>query len=980
MQSLWAQHKTIVAQRSLEAVRSLFRREGKQLVVQGKAPLLLRNPAHTFFVQKGQVDLFLVDLVRGSPMGRRFHFVRVHAGELILGMEPLPSNDPDHAFGIIAVGMAGTALWTADRARLQECAQAQHVSDALHGAVDRWVQRLSEGLSDHAPPAERIEALPTGRVVYEPGTVICASPKTIWFRQFEGTSKLVGVSPIRPKRTAMLPLTRQTWLEIETTVTMAIVDSQTYFRWDPQWTSVERFHRVVLDCLGRRALNAREVEVEQLRARERASQKSVQRALSGLATITKSSAVMDVGVHEEPGVLMACRRIGHKLGVPIEDPGEVEGGVRAEDIAQASRLRLRTVLLPTDWMKAVREPMLGFLGSFERPVALLPRQLGGFKLYDPSTGETVRATAKTTAELNPSAYVFYRPLPARVLSLWDILKFSSFGIKRDLLVVLFTGLLLGGMAMVVPWATGKMIDDLIPSADKAALFQLGGMLVVLATSTALVQIVRGAVAMRLQMRSSASLQAAVWDRLLALPVPFFRRFAAADLALRANSIETLREALSGGTLTAMLMSLSSLLNFAVMVAYSAKLALIAAGLAMVNVVFATIVGVRSVLVGRELAEIEGRLSSLVLQLIGGITKLRVAGAERRAFALWAQRFVKKRILSFTARKIDSRMAVVSAVWPTLMSVAIFQAVAQGETQTMGTGAFLAFNAAFGIFVGGLVELARTGVNLLDVVPIVERAKPLFLAKPETNEQKTHPGKLRGAIQISHVSFRYTPEGPLILDDVNFEIAPGEFVAIVGASAAGKSTLLRIMLGFEHPESGGVFFDRQELSSLDATEVRRQMGVVLQSGQPVAGDILENIFASRRLTVDDAWEAARMAGLDQDIDRMPMKMHTVLGQGAPSLSGGQRQRLMIARAVVTKPRILFFDEATSALDNNTQAQVTQSLERLQATRVVVAHRLSTIKNADKIVVMERGRVVQLGTYEELVEVDGVFKDIARRQIT
>jgi ATP-binding cassette subfamily C protein len=265
------------------------------------------------------------------------------------------------------------------------------------------------------------------------------------------------------------------------------------------------------------------------------------------------------------------------------------------------------------------------------------------------------------------------------------------------------------------------------------------------------------------------------------------------------------------------------------------------------------------------------------------------------------------------------------------------------------------------------------------VPLYERAAPILKTLPEVDSTRSNPGELSGAIEANHLVFRYRPDSPLVLRDLSFTVQPGQFVAFVGPSGCGKSTLLRLLLGFEQPESGAVYFDGQDLAGLDVQAVRRQMGVVLQTGKLISGDILTNIIGAAPLTVDDAWEAARLSGLDRDIQAMPMGLHTVINESGGGLSGGQRQRMMIARAIVAKPRLLLFDEATSALDNHTQSIVSQSLKGLKATRIVIAHRLSTIIDADRIFVVDKGRIEQSGTYEELMKQGGLFAELAKRQL-
>jgi ATP-binding cassette subfamily C protein len=387
-------------------------------------------------------------------------------------------------------------------------------------------------------------------------------------------------------------------------------------------------------------------------------------------------------------------------------------------------------------------------------------------------------------------------------------------------------------------------------------------------------------------------------------------------------------------------------------------------------------------VERPLNELRGKLSGRVLQLINGVARFRVSATESRAFATWAADFSEQRRLTNRARIIANRIAVFNAAFPVLACAAIFFFAAQPMLttgHTLGTGSFMAFQAAFLQTLMCVIELSACTLAVMSVVPLYERARPILTALPEEAAAQNQVPELDGRLELSHVSFRYKPDRPLILDDISLSVRAGEFVAFVGPSGCGKSTLFRLLLGFERPESGSISYDGLELSTLDAAAVRRQAGVVLQNSTLFSGDIFTNIVGSMLLTLDDAWEAARMSGLDTDIEAMPMGMHTMVGEGGAGLSGGQRQRLMIARALVHRPRILLLDEATSALDNQTQAIVSQALDRLRATRLVIAHRLSTVMRADRIVVLEKGRIVQQGRYEELLGVPGMFQELAKRQL-
>jgi ABC-type bacteriocin/lantibiotic exporter with double-glycine peptidase domain len=357
----------------------------------------------------------------------------------------------------------------------------------------------------------------------------------------------------------------------------------------------------------------------------------------------------------------------------------------------------------------------------------------------------------------------------------------------------------------------------------------------------------------------------------------------------------------------------------------------------------------------------------------------VAAAESFAYAAWAADFARSRELQRRAGRIGNVATVVNAVYLPLCSLAMFALLAGPARGSLSAAGFLTFNSAATMMLSSAGQLTGALLSAVSAVPMVEQLRPVLDTAPEVPDGSTQPGELSGAIEAVAVSYRYPGEGPLVLDEVSLRVAPGEFVAVVGPSGCGKSTLLRMLIGFDAPVSGSVRYDGQDLAALDLAAVRRQCGVVLQHAQPFSGSILDCIRGAGTYSLEEAWQAAAMAGLAEDIKAMPMGMHTVLPDGGAAVSGGQRQRLMIAQALIRRPRILFLDEATSALDNATQRTVIDSTRALRATRIVVAHRLSTVLDADRVVVMAAGRIVQQGTPADLLaDTTGPFHALVRRQ--
>lgn len=697
--------------------------------------------------------------------------------------------------------------------------------------------------------------------------------------------------------------------------------------------------------------------------------------------------VIDTGAagthaHDADPLVAAFTQAARHAGIDAALPQQALGADSVETLAEAAGIRVRRVALRGQWWTGDGGALVASMVDDGGWAALVPSAGGkGYVLYRGAHAQPVDEAV--AAQLSGFAYTLYRPPPAGRLSLGSLAAFALRGLGADLRLLLGLGLALLLLGLATPVATGIMIDTVIPSAQASQAWQLMGVLLLVAATTSVLELVRALALMRIETRMDGTMQAAMWDRVLRLPVPFFRRFAVGDLATRLQSIEELRRALSGSTVAALLGGAFSLGNFLLLVHYSPRLALAALACALVVVLCMGAIGYYKLRAERQVADYAGRLSGRAIEYLAGIAKLRAAAAEARAFANWAALFATARRLAFRAGRLGALDDVFFAAYPVLASALLFAlmgaALAAGQGQGgLSTGQFIAFHEAFGTFLGGLASVAGTLLNLLRLVPVAERARPVLDALPEVAPGKRHPGKLRGGIEVRGLAFRYG-EGPDVLSGVDLSIAPGSFVAIVGPSGSGKSTLLRLLLGFEQPSAGVISYDAQDLAELDVTAVRRQLGVVLQQGQLLSGTVFQNIVGARNLPLEQAEEAARLCALEEDLQQMPMGMHTVISEGCSTLSGGQRQRILIARAIVHRPNILFFDEATSALDNRTQAQISRSLEQIRATRIVVAHRLSTIAQADEIIVLDRGRIVQRGTYASLLGQPGMFAELARRQI-
>ncbi len=948
----------------------------------GNEPLLLDGAGTMHVVVSGTVAVFCAETDGGVAVGPRRFLFRVGAGEPLISVPGAPGR----RLRLIAVAAAAARL------RDVPLATARGRSGTLPAPfvtrIEQWVNRVGRLLTGFEPPVVTRKVEDDGAVALDDGQCLRpASDRVAWMAVERGTVHCMGAAEMPlAAGDGVLPVGSPMWVTAAGAATVRARATNSLTDAAELVAALSHLDRIVLAHLQREALAADDAERRRLQERGRRQAHLTDAALEDLAAVLDPR---DVPATCDTSLLTVLTAVGDALGVEIKPPGRSEDMGRVADpldaIARASRVRTRRVLLSGAWWRQDCGPLVAYSADEERrPLALLQGRRQRYEIFDPVTRERTPVDAATAATLDPEAVMLYRPLPARKLTLWDLVRFSLAGRGRDLAFILMTGTAATLLGMLTPQATALLMDQAIPEANVRLLLELGLALAAAAFGQAVFALAEGVVSMRLGLGTEAASQAAVWDRLLSLKPSFFRKYSSGDLQSRALAANDVGRELNGATLRTIFTSFLALLNLGLLLYYSAKLALIAVVVTAVALAVTASFGAavrRKIIV---LEDLRGAFYGLVIQLVGGVSKLRVAGAEQRAYTTWVRRYTEQLRVMFAAQRLEDYVVIFNGVVPTLGTISLFwfgygQMLAEGAAKPLSIGTFLAFNAAFGTFLGGATSLSNTIIGMLDTMTRGKRIRPILEAQPEVDPSKSDPGRLAGRVELERIVFRYRDDGPKILDDISLRAEPGEFIALVGPSGSGKSTVFRLLLGFEAPESGAVLFDGQDVAGLDVTAVRRQLGVVLQSGRLNTGSIYDNIACGSLVSLDEAMEAARDAGLESDLAQMPMGLHTVVSEGGGNLSGGQRQRLLIARALVVRPCILLFDEATSALDNRTQSVVGESLARRSVTRIVIAHLLSTVRSASRIYVLDEGCIVQQGTFEELTASEGPFARMMARQM-
>ena len=718
---------------------------------------------------------------------------------------------------------------------------------------------------------------------------------------------------------------------------------------------------------------------EQIQNRIRKDREHVSDSLLQVADSVGGKARFHARESEAENIRTEVARICHyfELEIPEEVPATDSVNDMIDYLVRPLGIMRRRIVLEDRWWKNSDGPLLAVEKETGRMRALLPGLFSGYKYYDDRTGDFTKVNASNRDRFEMDAVCFYRPLPNEAMTGKDLVIFLlKHAELSDVLMIQGAMLLTTIVGIITPLITQVIFAHIIPSGKYALLASAAVLLASTAVATYLLTSVKTAIMSRIVNRMDTLLQNGVIGRMLSLPVKFFSDKSAGGLSQSVGSLTLLPTILTElffGTGVMVAMSLLYILQVVVM---APALSLPALSTFVLEILLVVVCVKQKSMLIRDQLEADQSTQGLVFALFSGIQKIKLSGSENRAFAKWAGLYQKKVGASYRwpypAYMQNELFVVIQMIG---LMFAYITAVGAG----ISVAQFAAFSSSFGMVIAAMMQLSSSTDLIAYLKPVLELGGTILKAVPEVSIGKKTVDKLNGSIELNNVSFQYRKDGCKILDNISLKVAPGEYVAIVGKSGCGKSTLMRLLLGFEDPDDGAIYYGNRDLRTMDLASFRRNVGTVLQSGKLFAGDVFSNITISAPwLKLDDAWEAARMAGMADDIEDMPMGMHTMISEGSGGISGGQRQRLMIARAIAPKPSILMFDEATSALDNITQKIVAESLSKLDCTRIVIAHRLSTIKDCDRIIVLDSGKIVEDGTYDDLIAKDGFFADLVKRQ--
>ena len=970
------------------SIAELADRSGTSVPCAGNLPVKLDDPDSVWFIDQGAVNLFLVEFKDGVEQAAPQHLLRRESGRLLLGAAPDErDNEEATTLSLIAKGSPGTILKRLPANLLSEIHPAE-----LAEQIDTWLTAMTDTLSRFA------SRLPRPTALAEPGLTQTLPPCTlsvrrgvVWVSEPPSGASLfmdmvdqAELAEASGPHEAAIPLTRTGWLTLFDEVTLAGKSTETLAEQGRLLPALASFHAVAfgMERLNRRLAVVDDANLERARTTSRrTAEKAARQRLFNIydQPIDRDAHVEDTALADALGI------IGRYQGIDFRIPersGPSDSPVGLVDVLDASGVRARRVRFKGEgeWWRGDSTAMLAFRAEGGQPVALLPGMFGRYREVDPVSKRSVRMTADRAAALEQEAWMFYRPLPPGSAKPADLLRIALRGSAADVARMVIAGLP-GGLIKLLPaLALGFVANHIVAGGSAGTLYAVAVALAGFGLFGALLHLLQSTAMMRLEGRWASRVEAAFWDRLMRLPPSVLHRHPAGDLAMSGMTFQNLRDGLQGVVADSLLSIIFLLPVFGLIFFYDDTLGIIALVFSLASLLVTVALGLRQLPPYGRMISAARRVAGRLFQFVSGIAKLRVENAEGSAFAIWARDYREQKRAELEVGALEGHSRAFGDALPFLAGGVLLFAVAAAGDRNVPVGDFLVVYTVFIAFQSAIARLGESFGAVAAMLPTFDQMRPLLAAVPEAEVEGEPIDYLGGEILFDHVSFRYDPDGPLILDDVTIRAGPGEFVAIAGESGAGKSTLFRLALGIDRPSAGAVYYDGRDLRHLNLKQVRRKIGAVPQSVGLHPQDLWDNLVSHHEKVANkEVWSAVRIAEIEKQIKGMPMGMMTMVGTSGAVLSGGESQRVTIARSVIGAPRIMLFDEATNWLDNESQAKVMQNLTALTSTRIVIAHRLSTLEQADRIYVMQAGKVVQSGSFKELMEDDGVFRELVKRQI-
>ena len=818
------------------SIAELAARFGASVPCAGNMPVKLDDPDSVWFIDQGVVNLFLVEFKDGMEQAAPQHLLRRESGWLLPGVEPDEGDHVDDTtLSLIAKGLPGTLLKRLPTSLLSEVDPAQ-----LAEQTDTWLTAVTDTLSRFARPLPRPTALA------EAGLTQTLTPCTLSVRRgvvwvsepprgaslFMDLVDQVGVAATNTPHEAVIPLTRTSWLTLLDKATLSGESTETLVQRGMLLPALASFHAAAfgLERLNRRLAVADNANLERARTTSRRTAEKAER--QRLFNIYDLPIDRDASV-EDTALADALQLVGRHEGIDFKIParsGPADSPVGLLDVLDASGIRARRVQLKAErnWWRGDSNAMLAFRTEDGQPVALLPGRFGSYREIDPVTKRSVRITADRADALGDQAWMFYRPLPSESVSPANLLRIALHGSAADLARLVIAGIP-GGLIKLLPAvALGFVANHITSGGSAGALYAMAVAVAGFGLLGAMLHLLQSTAMMRLEGRSASRVEAAFWDRLMRLPPSVLHRHPAGDLAMSGMTFQNLRDGLQGVAADGLLSIIFLLPVLGVIFFYDATLGGVALAFSLASLLIAVVLGVRQIAPYGRMISAARRVTGRLFQIVGGISKLRVENAEGSAFAIWARDYREQKHAELEVGALEGHLRAFGAALPFLAGGVLLVAMMALGDRNVPVGDFLVVYTVFIAFQSAIARLGESFSTVASMLPAFDQMRPLLAAVPETEAAGQPVEYLGGEILFDHISFRYDPDGPLILDDVTIHARPGEFVAIAGESGAGKSTLFRLALGIDRPTAGAVYYDGRDLRHLNLKQVRRKIGAVPQS--------------------------------------------------------------------------------------------------------------------------------------------------------